>query len=1184
MAVRFVIGRAGSGKTRHCFDAIVAAMRADPLGPAIYWLLPKQATFQAERELTTASGLDAFCRARVLSFELLGEEVLAGCGGAAVPAVSAVGRQMLIGHLLRTKQEELTFFRGVARQPGLAARLDATFAEFERCGKDPAALAEVIDQLGSEVAENATGDADLLRRKLSDFHRLFKAYRDALGDERVDPHRRLEQVLACIADHKPLRGAAVYIDGFYEFTERERRMIVALAASASAVEITILMDPASAVLADVHPMPEEFGLFHRTESQYRLLVLALEEAGVILEPPVLLREPRRFANETLKVVEQSLFDGPQKPHEARSMRLVEAPDRRSEVDAAARHIRAMPGTGIRFRDMAVLVRDIDQYEELINASFREHEIPYFVDRRRSAAHHPLIQFTRAAFQIARHNWPHDAVMTLLKSGLAGVAPAQVDELENYVLLHRLRGASAWTPPDPWTFCKSRLRGREDEDVVIDEQIEAAGMEALRRSLVHHLTPFASVLRGTGLQPVQHGLKTHATTSPTVREIVVALFELYQGFDLRGTLGKWIDEATAANEPEQRGEHEQVWSELVALFDQMVDLLGDERVELSDFLEILDVGLEQFDLALTPRRVDQVLVGQVDRTRTPALDTVFLLGLSEGQFPRIAREDSVLSDSERRKLRDRRLDIDPDSERKLLDENLFGYIAFTRAARHLIVSRPVAEENKPTNPSSFWRRLREMFPSLEPKHEQRESEAGPDAIGTPRQLVTALMRWARRDDEQADAQQPWASLYQFLAGHQTCGDAIGVMRYKAWRAVGYRNEARLSREIARRLVPGALQASVTRIETFATCPFKHFARYGLGLSVRDEEDVTAMDLGNVYHGILERIVTRMLKQRTDFCELEPSAAKEMIAQFAGEIGRTLRGELMLSTARNHYLLDRIERTLERVCATQKAVLSRGSFRPTAAELSFGFESSQLPPLTIKTPKGHEVLLSGKIDRVDRIAGGSEVAVIDYKMPDKKLDLDSVYHGLSLQLLTYLLVLDASGERIFQKKVTPVAAFYAKLMRSLERIKHPDEALEPTDPLFDLRTKPRGIFDARFLRQLDGSIEPGQSSQVFQCRVNKDGAIGNLNASDAADAQAFAALLKYVERRIAELADDLIAGVIAAKPYRMATISPCPHCDYRSVCRFDPAINQYRNVPTMKRSEVLEAVMAQSGAAKGVGDGA
>ncbi|MEA2736264.1 MAG: ATP-dependent helicase/nuclease subunit [Humisphaera sp.] len=1169
MGVRFVIGRAGTGKTRHCFDAIVADMRAAPLdGPPIYWILPKQATFSAERELTTLGGFEAFSRARVLSFELFGEEVLAACGGAAVPEVSAIGRQMLLGFLLRDRQDKLKFFRGVARQPGLAARLDATFAEFERCGKDPAALAELIDQLvPMPGGDSGAGDvedleANLLRDKLTDFHLLFKAYRDALGDERVDPHRRLEQVLSCISDFTGLRNASVYIDGFLEFTDRERRMIVALTKSTQNVEITLPMDPQSRTLADVHHLPDELSLFHRTESQYRLLAIALMEGGVVIEKPLLLKEPRRFADSALAAIERTLFAAVIEPQaRTESLELVEAPDRRTEVDTVARRIRSLLRAGLRLRDTAVLVREIDDYEELISASFREHDIPYFVDRRRSAGHHPLIQFTRAVFQIARHNWPHDAVMSLIKSGLAGIAPDDADGLENYVLLHRIRGAG-WADKQPWNYHRTRAtrRDRDDDandDVVIEAQIEAARMDDLRRHILVGVSPLLSLLRGDA--------------KPTLKQIVVALFELYQTFGVRETLARWIDDADAANDPEQRGEHEQVWAELTKMFDQMIDLLGAQAVDLGDFVEILDVGLERFDLALTPPRIDQVLVGQVERTRTTSPDTVFLLGLSEGKFPKLAREDSVLSDSERRSLRSKNLDVDPDSERRLLDENLLGYIAFTRASRRLIVSRPTAEGDKPINPSTFWSRLLRLFPHNQPTRENRESDAGPGAIGTPRQLVTALMRWARKDIAAADAEQPWATLYQFLVEHKNYDDAIGVMRYKAWRAVGYKNDAHLSNDVAKQLVPGALSASVTRIETFATCPFKHFARFHLGLAVREEEDVTAMDLGNVYHNILERIVERVLTEKTDLCDMKAPAARQMIAEFAAEVGRSLRGELMLSTARNQYLLKRIERTLERVCATQSAVLARGSFRPAFAELVFGMGDDSLPPLHIKTPRGRDVMLRGKIDRVDLARDGAAVAVIDYKTRGGTLDLASVYHGLSLQLLTYLLVLQSSGESLFNKKVTPVAAFYARLLRSLEPIKHPDDAVDVDDPAFDL-VKPRGVFDAAYLNQLDESAAAGMTSEVVHCRVNKDGGIGNINASDAAAGDAFAALLRYVERRIGELADRLIAGTIAVMPYRIGLDTPCAHCDYRSVCRFDPAINHYLHLPPMKRGDVLLAVTA------------
>jgi ATP-dependent helicase/nuclease subunit B len=341
----------------------------------------------------------------------------------------------------------------------------------------------------------------------------------------------------------------------------------------------------------------------------------------------------------------------------------------------------------------------------------------------------------------------------------------------------------------------------------------------------------------------------------------------------------------------------------------------------------------------------------------------------------------------------------------------------------------------------------------------------------------------------------------------------------------------------------------------------------------------MDLGVVYHGILERVVDRVLKDRQDLCELEPKLTEEMIRNFAGEIGKTIRGELMLSTARNQYLLKRIEKTLSRVCATQKAVLSRGAFRPAFAELNFGIGDGGLPPLTIRTPRGNEVLLRGKIDRVDRSQNGDEVAVIDYKMRESRLRLDQVIHGLSLQLLTYLLVLQANGQELFQAKVKPVAAFYAKLLRSLESIKHPEDATPPDHPLFDLKTKPRGIFDERVIDQLDDQMTAGTSSQVVQCRVNQDGSLGNANYNDAAEADAFAAVLRFVERRIGELADDLIAGRIDAWPYRIGQETPCAHCDFRSVCRFDPGINEYHHLPAMKRGDALQFIMSKSGANRG-----
>src|SRR2546423_1450088 len=309
MPIRFIIGRAGTGKTHRCFSAIVDAVLRDPLGAPIYWIVPKQATFQAERELTCGSKLDGFCRVHVVSFEQLGEDILADCGGGAIPQVTAAGRQKVLGHLLRTYADKLQFFNSVARQVGLASELDATFAEFERCGKDSGDLKTLVADLESAGADDP--QAKSLLAKFRDLHLLYDAYSTYLGQERLDPHRRLAQVLACVENCKLIQRATVYVDGFHEFTDFERRMLAGVAKVCTLMEITLLLDPASGLIDDPHKVPEELSVFYRTEETYRKLWFTFHEEGIEIAAPVLLKESKRFSNRYLSHAERFLFAKPQ---------------------------------------------------------------------------------------------------------------------------------------------------------------------------------------------------------------------------------------------------------------------------------------------------------------------------------------------------------------------------------------------------------------------------------------------------------------------------------------------------------------------------------------------------------------------------------------------------------------------------------------------------------------------------------------------------------------------------------------------------------------------------------------------------------------------------------------------------------------------------------------------------------
>jgi len=403
-----------------------------------------------------------------------------------------------------------------------------------------------------------------------------------------------------------------------------------------------------------------------------------------------------------------------------------------------------------------------------------------------------------------------------------------------------------------------------------------------------------------------------------------------------------------------------------------------------------------------------------------------------------------------------------------------------------------------------------------------------------------------------------------------------MRYRAWRALSYDNQAALSPEIAAQVFKKTLDASVSRIETFATCPFKHFARYALELNEREDAEVSALDLGNIYHSILEQIVRDMVRSHKTWGADPRNVTDAAIKRYAKQVGENLKGELLLSSARNQYLLWHVERTLGQVIDTQSAGAARGRFKPLRAELEFGSSDSEsLPPLELQTPAGNRLRLRGKIDRVDLLEDEAAVAVIDYKLSGSQLSLDRVYHGISLQLLTYLLVLQANGQKLAGKKLTPAAAFYVKLLRQLDDVKHPSEAMAPDDPAFHLSVKPRGVVHRKYLGAIDDKLAPGVRSEVVQASIKKDGALGFRNSSDAAEGDEFSALLRHVQKRLAELGDQIIAGRIDASPYRMGQLTPCPNCDYRAVCRFDTLTNRYNHLTVLGREGVLDKLAQEGG---------
>lgn len=1174
MSVRFVLGRSGSGKTWRCLEAVCGALRADPRdGPLLVLLVPEQASLQVERSLLSEGDLAGFTRCEVLSFRRLAYRLLSEAGGDVRRVISPLGRQMTLRYVLSEHSDRLRFFSRVRGLAGLPDRLGQTVNELMEQEVSPDELERVVGGLGSGSA--------MLAAKLADIALLYREYLRELGADRADPSEQLTVARRQLDRCEWLQGARVWVDGFAGFTAQQREFLVALAGCVSEMEIALLMDPTVRLVDRPHEAAADpFDLFARTERTYGRLLGRLRDEGLAVEPAHRLSgkpQPRFARSPALGLLERSLFGGSAAgvglAGVEGELRLIEAPNRRSEVAAAVRQVVRLTRLAkqpLRYREVAIILRDVEPYYELLEAALSSHDVPYFVDRREPVAHHPAVELVRAALELLADDFSVRAVGRFLKTGLTPLDDERADELENYVLAQGIRGREVWYGED-WSYERSlERRGRQEEGGKLREAVLKRINESRR-----------AFLEALGDWPAMASRQADAT----VREWAGALFSLMVRLGVADRLGQWHVQQCEAGRLDRAQEHRQVWQDLVDLLDDLVESLGERPMAVDVVREVVESGLAGMKLALVPPRLDQVLVGSIERSRHPEIKAVLLLGLSDRSFPMVAAEDNVLNDEDREALEAAGVELAVTSRQRLLDERLLGYIAMTRAAESLWLSWPVADEQgRGLQPSPFLGQVRRALGEL-PVARLEDPAVRPAIEDVTRRgnlagYLATVMRQHRAGQIDAEQLEPWLALY----GWARCEEAAGEALRRTLGSLTYDIEASLDKRAVARLYGDGrvLRTSVSRLERHSECPFEHFAAYVLGLEERQLFKLAAVDLGRLYHTILERFAARLIERQVTLAELDEAAISEALGEISRAAVEQLHDELMVSDPAMGFKLRQSERQMGRALWAQRFFGRGSSFRPRGTELLFDdAREAALPPLRVVTPKGRTALVRGRIDRVDVGQVGRNLAavVLDYKSSrGRRLDLAEVLHGLALQLLSYLLVLREYGESWAGEPLLPVGVFYSPVLGSMQSVarvepKHEEEAFQ-AGPF-----KPRGVFDAGFLKQLDGEAVGGRS-QRYAAFVKKDGSMGHIDTTDVASREQLERLLDHTRRQIGRLADSILDGEIGVHPVRLGDWTPCRWCPYGAVCRIEPLMGNVRELVKLTRTDVLDELAASG---RGVGDG-
>ncbi|SHG74107.1 helicase-exonuclease AddAB subunit AddB [Ornithinibacillus halophilus] len=1156
MGLRFILGRSGTEKSKQTFEEIREESTRDPQGPPIFYIVPDQMTFEMEYDLFRDEGFQGSIRTQVASFSRLAWRVLQETGGGTRQFISSVGIQMMLRKIIEEKKGDWLVFQKAMEKQGFLNQLEKMITEFKRYEVTPEVLKMQIAEI-DQYTHKERGE-EVLANKLKDLVYIYDRLVQALQSQYIDGEDQLQLLAEKINEATFLEGAEIYFDGFHRFTPKELVVVETLLKKCNRVTVTLTVDdPESDQISDLD-------LFYQTKETYHTLKALATENHIQIEDTITLDpETGRFMDRPYFAHMEKNFDvRPAPKYEGKApIQIAEAVHPRAEVEGVAQEIlRLVREENYRYQDIAILIRQTETYQDLIGTIFEDYNIPVFVDEKRTMLNHSLIEFIRSCLDVVEGNWRYDAVFRVLKTGFIPATDEEfpltndaIDELENYVLEYGIRSRNRWLEDKEWVF--QRFRGFDQAAQTDEERKIQQRINRYKKQVVHGLKEFDQKIR----------------QAKTVQEFCEVTYTLLEDLDAPTRLEKTRELFDENGQLSKGREQEQVWNAIIQLFDEIVEMAGEEEMSLSTYRATLDAGFESLKFAHVPPSVDHVIVGTIDRSRISDIKCSFLLGVNEGVWPLKPPADGMIDESERELLADHGLQLADTSKRQLLDDWFYMYLAFTAAKDYLWVSYPLSdEEGKAKMPSQLIKRVEDLFPQnsehllLQDPDDLFEADR---FITTPVKTRAALTAQLARSRKGYPVKTVWWHVLNWYMQHHLKYDTT----YTVLQSLFYENTpSNISQETVEELYPKQLKASVSRLESYYRCSYQHYAKYSLGLDERKTYKLDAPDIGNLFHEAL-RIITEWIQEEgRDFSDLRVEDTNSYAEKAVTNLAPILQHQILHSSSRYQY----IQRKLQEVIARATFILSeqarQSDFSPIGLELGFGSNNDKLKPVTLNLPNGFEIMLRGRIDRVDKAIQDEQLylRIIDYKSSERGLNLLEVYYGLALQMLTYLDVVLSQSEHWLNKKATPAGVLYFHVHNPMitNRPNITEDELE--QELFK-KYKMKGMLlaEEQVVRLMDTTLDTGWSD-MLPVAVNKKG--GFYKNSKVASQDTFDSLQQHIHQLMMQAGIDITAGGVHLNPYQHKQNIACTYCPFLSVCQFDTTLetNDFRKLKDIPEDEILE----------------
>ena len=1117
MNLRFIYGKSGTGKTTYCFNQIKKLIDENK---KVYIITPEQFSFTAEKNLMNICGKKAVINAEVVTFERMAYRIILEVGGVLNNSITNIGKAMLLTNIIEKQKENLTFLGKSDKNLDLIIRIITEL-------KKNNITTDILEEKNNNIKD------DYLKAKISDIKLLYTQFNKEISNKYLDDDDLLSIIKTKIKDSTMFKNSYIYIDEFAGFTKQEYGILEELLNIANEVNISICTDSLEC------SSNLENDIFIENKKTVSKIKDIAEKNNVDILEPIYLSDIYRYKSEELKYLAENLYSTNNNKYEkeCNDIKLFLANNNYSEIEYVANNIiELVRDNNYRYKDISIITKEVGEYASLIRAIFSKYNIPVFIDEKKELNQNILVKYIISMLDIFSKSWSLDTVFNYLKMAFVDISNEDIFILENYCKKCGISGFKKFT--NEWT-------------IETDNKEDLEYLNNIRRKIVSPLLKF----------------KNELGRVKTVKEITIALYSFLEDNNVKEILLNKINEFNKQGKIDLANIYNTSWELLINILDELVLILGEEKISFESYTNLLKVGFNNASLGKIPATLDEVIVGDADRTRSGKKKAIFIIGLNDGKFPSINKNEGFINDDERIYLKENGIELAKTKKEQIYDENFNIYKAFSIAEEKLYLSYPASDnEGKGLRKSILINKIKKIFPKLK---EDSDIVQAKTYISSKDITFDLLLLNLRKYLNGEDIDYIWLEIYKIYSEDEKYKEKLE----DRLKGIYYSNIAEnINKENLDKLYSDVLRTSISRLESYKRCPFSYYLRYGLKLSDRTELKLEKLDTGTLMHDIIDDFFELLKEKNISVKDIEEDEINKIIEEILNSKLSLKQNYIFNSIPKYVVLTKRLKKVIVRAIKYIINTLKYSDFKILGTEIEFG-DNKQYEQIKINLDNGKRVEIIGKIDRVDIAENkdGKYIRIIDYKSSVKNIDLNEVVAGIQIQLLTYL---DAVSKK---EEADLAGVLYFNLIEPVIKAKNKHLTEEQIEQEIRNNFKMNGLIlgDVNVVKMMDNNLTVGNSN-IIPAYIDKEGNLSK-NKPSIIEKDEFKLLQNKIEKVIKQISEEIMSGEIAQNPIYLYKNkrTACEFCSYKPICGFDSKLcnNNYNYIPNLSKNEILAKLKSE-----------